>query len=121
MSDAHKGMSSDEALFLRENALRLRRVADDMDQRALNIERGMHDRDVLRGARIAEAAVAVFADGEELHYRDILRRVEANTGKRVFGHKPEATLLTALSRDPRLCPSGGRSGRFRLTPTNGGS
>jgi hypothetical protein len=111
-------MSNDEALFLREQALRLRRVADDLDQRALNIERGMHDRDVLRGRSISDAAVQVFRNGETLHYRDILALVEQTTGKRVYGHKPEATLLTALSRDERLERIDGHTGEFRLAPAS---
>jgi HB1/ASXL restriction endonuclease-like protein with HTH domain len=57
-------------------------------------------------ALAAEAVLVLQAAGEGLHYREIAQRIRAR-GTAIQGVDPEATLLTSISRDPRI----GRIGR----------
>jgi hypothetical protein len=60
-----------------------------------------------RGQALAgEAVIVLKAAGEGLHYREIAQRIRAR-GVAIQGIDPEATLLTSISRDPRI----GRIGR----------
>ena len=52
-----------------------------------------------------------------MHYKDLLRRVEAQTCMRVRGRDPAATMLAELDRDPRVRAWGDRSGRYLLAPS----
>lgn len=74
-----------------------------------------------RGQALAGEAVHVLAAaGEGLHYREVARRLRER-GVAIQGEDPEATLLTSMSRDPRI----GRIGRGiyglteATTPTRG--
>lgn len=106
-------MSMERVHWLREQATRLRRMANDLDDQARAVEQEVAGRPILRGRAIVDVALAVllFEGGDGLHYRDLLVRVEDRSEHRVAGVDPAATLLAALHRDPRVRPCGrNRSG-----------
>lgn len=102
-----------QADALRTQAAALRRIADQLDAQAAALQPALPS---IGGTALADAAAAVMGDlgGAPIHYKDLLPLVEAHTGLAVRGADPAATLLAALHRDPRIYPSGDRSGRYRL-------
>jgi hypothetical protein len=103
---------------LRDRAARLHRLADDLTAKANVLETELAGAPLLGGRRIVDAAVPILTDtpGHVMHYKDLLARVEAQTGMRVRGLDPAATMLAALDRDPRVRAWGDRSGRYLLAP-----
>ena len=118
-------MSIDHARLLSAQANALRKAADAIDAQARMLEEefiGLPAEQLLRGRAIADAAVVVLAvadPAQGMHYRELLTRVEAATGKFVAGAKPSATLLSALHRDQRVTTGADRSGLVRLAAGEG--
>jgi hypothetical protein len=72
----------------------------------------------LGGRALAHVAVTVLADSgrpQPVHYRDWLDLV-TRAGYQVAGADPQATFLTAIHRDKRCRPIGGRTGLWQLAP-----
>lgn len=70
----------------------------------------------LGGKALVEVAVRVLADSDKpqpIHYRDWLQLVRL-AGYRVGGVDPQASFLTAISRDERVESIGGRTGLWKL-------
>lgn len=111
-------MSAERVRWLREQASRLRRMADDLNDQANVVEGELSDRPIITGKDLADAAVIVllFHGGEGMHYRDLLARVEDETGRRVRGVDPSATFLATIYRDPRIVSCGSRTGRYTVAP-----
>ncbi len=83
--------------------------------RAIALGEPPEDSVLLRGRRIAEAAIEVARDHgrTELHYRewfDLVRRA----GHLIGGADPQASFLTALHRHPGIESVGGRTGLWRV-------
>ena len=57
---------------------------------------------LLGGRRIVDAPVPILTDtpGHVMHYKDLLRRVEAQTCMRVRGGDPAATMLADWTATP---------------------
>lgn len=92
----------------------MRQMAYLFDQRVKELE-GEEFKEVLKGKQISNAAYIVLrAHNAPLNYRTILRLVEKHTEKRVYGEKPEATLLSAIHRDKRIIMVRPRSGLFTV-------
>ena len=102
-------------LELRDQARRLRRLADELDDEAARYQ-GEADA-TIGGYALVDAAVAILEDqdqGHGLHLRELLATIECRTGRRVTGTDPYATLLANIGRDPRIEPVRPRSGLYRL-------
>jgi len=117
----------------RDQAERLRGLADQLDERIAHDERLLEDMasalglaaqlridDLsprLRGQRLQRVAVEVLRShlepGCEIHYREWFDLVTA-AGHKVGGKDPLATFLAQVHRAPDVEPLGRRSGRYRL-------
>lgn len=109
-------MSVVRARRLKAQAVRLRRIADELHAEALRLETDAAGVPLLRGRAMVDVAVDVLAGrADGMPYRELLDRIEEASGMRVAGEKPAATLLAALNRDHRVMPVGAsRSGRYAL-------
>jgi hypothetical protein len=69
----------------------------------------------LRGERLARVAEEILraSDGGAMHYRDVHHALR-DAGHRVDGKDSAATVLTALSRSPRVRAVGNRTGIDQL-------
>jgi hypothetical protein len=74
----------------------------------------------VRGERLREliedVAAKTMSDGEPVHYRTIMAKVEA-TGVQIGGKNPSATFLTHLTRVRTIESVGKRSGLYRRKET----
>jgi hypothetical protein len=104
-------------IALRDQAKRLRRIADELSADANALEAELARAPLLGGRALVDAAVAILADtpGHTMHYKELLPLIEARSGMQVRGVDPAATLLANLDRDPRVRSWGDRSGRYLLT------
>lgn len=68
----------------------------------------------LRGHELAEHAYRILdARGTPMHYREVYAQIVA-PGRVVAGDEPEATLLSAMSRDDRIVSHRPRSGLYEV-------
>lgn len=120
----------------REQADRLRALADQVDERtvrdehlleemaaALGLSAQLRIDDLsprLRGRRLQEVAIEVLRSrhgfDQDIHYREWYELVTAE-GHKVGGKDPLATFLAQIHRAPGIEPIGKRSGRYRLVAT----
>ena len=89
-------------------------MADGLDEQAALLEGEMSDRPLIGGRDLRDVAVVIllFEGGEGMHYTDLLARIEDESGKRVRGADPAATLLANIGRDDRIVSCGSRTGRY---------
>jgi hypothetical protein len=118
---------------LREQAHRMRNLADTVEANLSSNTRLLHQLDemlgdapqlsitpsdeMLRGQRLRNVAIQVLkrhkGKATAVHYRDWYELV-VHDGHRVAGKDPVATFLTQVSRAPDIEPVGRRSGLYRL-------
>ncbi len=109
-------MSDLETEFLIEMKDQLNRQVRIIENRITDIENGMVGDDLLHGIAIADEAEQVLRKfNVPLDYHTMLTLIEERSGKRVYGKKPEASLLSVLHRDNRFFSLRPRSGVFGLT------
>lgn len=97
--------------WLREQASALRVTADALERAASSAEGGGTLR-LLGGLRLANVSKTVWSVGEELHYREVLERLEAR-GVWPLGRIACQTLLSALIRCEDFESVRRRSGLWR--------
>jgi hypothetical protein len=109
-------MSAERVRWLRDQAIRLHKMADGMTAQANELEAEMADRPLMTGQEQRDLAVVVllFKGGDGMHYRDLLVAVEDEGQKRIRGVNPAATFLANLHRDERIVSCGRRTGRYKL-------
>lgn len=118
----------------REQADRLRAVADELEERTqqdehllremaavLGLDAQLRLDDLspwLRGQRLQEIALQVlenyWGSDREIHYREWFELVQAQ-GYRIGGKDPLATFLAQVHRAPGVVSAGRRSGRYVLS------
>lgn len=118
---------------LREQARRIRELADAVEADLAASTRLLHQLDemlgdapqlsmtpsdeTLRGQRLRDVAIQVLkrhrGDAAAMHYREWYELV-VHEGHRIAGKDPVATFLTQVSRAPEIEPVGRRSGLYRL-------
>lgn len=95
---------------LREQATRLRGIADQLNDDANRLE---NDGLLIGGHEIAEVAVEVLrTKGRPLGYKELLPLIEESSGRRIRGRWPKKTLVANLHRNPQVVALG--DGMFDL-------
>jgi hypothetical protein len=118
---------------LREQACRLRELAEGVETDLAATTRLLHQLDemlgdtpqlsltpsdeTLRGQRLRDVAIQVLkhhkGEATAVHYREWYELV-VHDGHRIAGKDPVASFLTQVSRAPEVEPVGRRSGLYRL-------
>lgn len=130
---AERALVAERVDDLREQARRMRDLADAVEADLMASSRLLHQLDemlgvapqlsmtdseqILRGQRLRDVAIKVLkrhrGEAMAVHYREWYELV-VHDGHRVAGKDPVATFLTQVSRAPEIEPVGRRSGLYRL-------
>ena len=130
---AERALVAERVDELREQARRMRDLADAVETDLMASSRLLHQLDemlgvapqlsmtaseqTLRGQRLRDVAIQVLkrhkGEATAVHYREWYELV-VHDGHRIAGKDPVATFLTQVSRAPEIEPVGRRSGLYRL-------